>query len=270
MTNAGTPLPSGACQSWPILWPCDISCESPAATGAAVAMATDVVWALSGRQFGLCNITLRPCRRECVDDSFFDRELLPSGDSGFVQPALIGGEWFNLVCGSCPGTCSCTPISEVLLPGVVNSIVDVKVDGVILPKSAYRVDNDRLLVRTDGEDWPHCNDLNLPDTEPGTWSVTAVYGRPVPVAGQWAVGELACELLKAFKGEDCRLPRNVTQLARQGVTISYPDMNDLFSRGRTGLYLADLFIMSVNPGGLRTRSRTYSVDRPQPRRTGTA
>jgi hypothetical protein len=264
-----TPLPSGACEPWPILWPCDVSCESPTATGHAAEMATDIIWALSGRQFGLCEITLRPCRRECVDEDLFDRELLP-WQGEHIQPALISGQWYNLTCGGCPGSCSCTSISEARLPGIVHSVTEVKVDGVALPSSAYRVDNDRLLVRTDGDQWPHCNDLSVDDTEPGTWSVTAVYGRAVPVGGQWAVGELACELLKAFKGEDCRLPRNVTQLARQGVTISYPDMNDLFSRGRTGLYLADIWISTVNPNRLTNRSRTYSVDRPQPRRTGTA
>lgn len=259
----------GPCEPWPVRWPCDVSTETPTATGQAVDFATEVVWGLSGRQFGFCEVTLRPCRRECVDNFFFDREFFP-GTQGYVQPALIGGEWFNIVCGGCPGTCSCTTLSEVLLPNVVNSIVEVKVDGVVMPTGSYRVDNDRLLVRTDGGVWPLCNDLNEDDTQEGTWSVTAVYGREIPEGGRWAVGELACELLKAFKGEDCRLPRNVTQLARQGVTISYPDMNDLFNRGRTGLYLVDLFLATWNPNGLKNKSRTYSIDRPRARRTDTA
>lgn len=257
----------GPCEPWPVMWPCDVSCESPTVTGRAVEFATEVIWGLSGRQFGLCEVTLRPCRRDCYEFPW------PGGwnewpGTSWLSPALIGGQWFNIVCGTCPGTCACSQLSEVLLPAPVNRIVEVKVDGDVLVTGAYRLDDSRVLVRTDGGAWPRCNELELDDDQAGTWSVTASYGREVPAGGEWAVGELACELLKAFKGEDCRLPRNVTQLARQGVTISYPDMNALFDRGRTGLYLADLFIATWNPNHLNARSKTYSIDRPRHRRAG--
>lgn len=260
----------GPCEPWPVRWPCDVSTESPTVTAQAVQFATEVAWAMSGRQFGLCEVTLRPCRRTCGDDYWNPYFTEFSGAAGgFVQPALIGGQWFNLMCGGCAGNhCSCSSISEVKLPAPVHSIVEVKVDGSPLVTGAYRLDDNRLLVRTDGDDWPRCNDLNKNDTEIGTWSVTAEFGQPVPEGGAWAVGELACEFISAINGNDCRLPRQVTQLARQGVTITFPSLTELFTNRQTGLYLFDLFIATWNPHKLNRRSGVYSVDGVLSRRAG--
>lgn len=257
----------GPCADWPVRWTCDVSTESPTATGAAVTAATYVLWALSGRQFGTCTTTLRPCRRECYDEAQWGSYGLPWTTSwdyaGSTYP------WFILGCGSCRGTCSCSAVSEVELPSPVQSIVTVKLDGVAAPTGSYRLDNNRLLVRTDGQQWPRCNNLNLADTQPGTWSVTAVYGQPVPKAGEFAVGELACEIIKAGNGEECRLPPGVTNLTRQGVSIEIPDIGDLFRDGKTGLYLCDMFLSAVNPHKIMQRGRVYSPDRIIHRRAGT-
>jgi hypothetical protein len=196
-------------------------------------------------------------------------ESFPGSGSGFVSPALIGGKWFNISCGGCVGGCSCSSVSEVVLPAPVNRIVEVKIDGTPLVTGAYRLDNARLLVRTDGGEWPLCNNIGANDTEEGTWSVTAEFGTHVPEGGAWAVGELACELIVAIGGGDCRLPRNITQLVRQGVTISFPNVVELFKEKATGLYLVDLFIATWNPNRLSARSGVYSVDRALPRRPGT-
>ena len=150
----------------------------------------------------------------------------------------------------------------------VNTITQVKVDGSPLVTGGYRVDDNRRLVRLGGT-WPRCNDLNKDDTQIGTWSVTATYGEDVPEGGKWAVGELACELIRAFKGEECRLPRTVTSLARQGVSIQFPDVASLFEKGRTGLYLVDLFISAWNPHNATRRARTFNVDQSSARRVGT-
>jgi len=260
----------GPCSDWPVTWTCEVDTLNPAVTGVAVSMATEVLWALTGMRFGTCQVTLRPCRRSCYEGGFFD-DFGPAWAGGrlYPQPALIGGQWFNLTCGSCSGECSCGRVSEVLLPAPVNQIVEVKVDGTPLVSGAYRVDNNRLLVRTDGGDWPRCNDLALADTEAGTWSVTALYGEDLPDGAPLAVGQLACEIAKAATGGDCKLPAGLQQLVRQGVTISYPDVGELFRQGRTGLYLVDMFVAAWNPSGLRQRSRVYSVDRPTVRRAGT-
>lgn len=258
----------GPCSPWDVTWVCDVSCESPTVTAQAVELATEVVWALSGRQFGLCEVTLRPCRRECDTFPWPGGGTFPewSGTS-WLSPQLVGGMWFNVVCGRCTTGCSCSSISEVLLPAPVHSVVQVKIDGVVVSGSAYRLDDNRTVVLLNDE-WPTCNDLNLADTEPNTWSITARYGVEVPVGGAWAVGELACQLIRALNGEDCRLPRNVTQLVRQGVTIQFPDVVELLEKGLTGLYLVDQFVQTWNPSGLRRRSGVYSVDHPPHRRAG--
>ena len=254
----------GPCDPWNVRWICDVSTESPTATGAAVTAATYTLWALSGRQFGTCAVTLRPCRRECYDQSWWNSYSLPW--TSYWDYADSNYPWFVLGCGGCRGSCSCSAVSEVVLPSPVQSIVTVKLDGVVAPTGSYRLDNNRLLVRTDGQQWPSCNNLNKDDTQPGTWSVTAVYGQPVPKMGEVAMGELACEILKAMAGEECRLPPGVTQLTRQGVSISVPDIGDLFRDGKTGLYLVDMFLSASNPHKLQQRGRIYSPDRMPHRR----
>jgi hypothetical protein len=259
----------GPCETWPARWVCDVSCESPTVTGEAAALATEVIWALSGRQFGLCTVTLRPCRRECADVPWPSGGYTEWAGTSWISPSLISGQWFNVVCGRCTDGCACTALSEVTLPAPVHSIIQVKVDGAIVSGSGYRLDDDRTLVRLGGAEWPTCQELNLADTEVGTWSVTARYGIEPPLGASWAVGELACELIRALNGEDCRLPRNVTQLVRQGVTIQFPNVVELLREGLTGLYLVDQFVATWNPGGLRRRSGTYSVDQPPHRRVDT-
>lgn len=259
------------CEAWPVRLTCTLDCESPTVTGQAVEVATEILWALSGRQFGYCTVTLRPCRQDCLVAPWPDRWADWWPGSTWPSPALIGGQWFNLTCGTCGDTCSCTSISQVLLPGYVESgaTVTVKVDGSPLVTGAYRVDDNRYLVRTDGSTWPRCNDLTKDDTKTGTWSVTAKYGHAVPLAGQLAAGELTCEITRALEGEDCRLPRNVVALVRQGVTISYPNVAELYDKQRTGLQMVDLFLTAYNPNRLARRAKTYSVDRPMARRVGT-
>jgi len=247
-----------ACTPWTAVWPCDISCLSPVVTGTAVEIATEWVWALTGRQFAWCSTTLRPCRRECLEGN----TIAGWQEWSWPQPALIGGQWFNLICGFCWNSCSCGSVSEVILPGPVSSITSVIIDGEPLVTGAYRVDDGRFLVRQDGGTWPTCNDFAKPNGEVGTWSITATFGYPVPAAGELAVGELACELSKALNNEACRLPRQVTQVTRQGVTINYGDIRELFSGGLTGLFLVDQFIQTVNPRHLTDRARVYSVDQP--------
>jgi len=265
---SGTGSMSGPCADWPVQWVCDLSTLNPAVTGVAVSMATETLWALTGMRFGLCSVTLRPCASGCDDGRFYDDFGPPwTGARSYPQPALIGGLWFNLTCGSC-ADCSCTSVSEVRLPAPVYEVTEVVIDGAVLSSSAYRLDNNRLLVRTDGASWPRCNDLSV-DSGEGAWSVTALFGEPVPDGAALAMGELACEIARAADGQDCRLPAGVQQLVRQGVTISYPDVGELFAKGRTGLYLVDMFVATWNPAGLRQRSRVYRVDRPTVRRTGT-
>lgn len=267
----------GPCAAWEPIWCVDLPTSASEISGHAVQMATEILWARSGMKFDQCTLTIRPCRQDCWGGGEF-----PYGGfwwqmgTLYPQPALINGNWYNLTCGSCTGDCSCATLSEILLPGPVTAINEVKVDGVALDSTDYRLDDWRKLVRLDGELWPLCNNLNLDDDEEGTWSVTLTYGVPVPTSGRMAVGELAYQLILACLGDSCcLLPYNVQQIARQGVTIKYPDMSDLFGMDRNGrvtnrigLQYCDLFLDAVNPYGLRQSSQVYAIDGSTPRIAG--
>lgn len=268
MTQPATGM--GSCELWPVRWLCDLTAEQIAVTGIALEFASNVLWSLSGQQFGLCTVTLRPCRRECYGASwpFTMDEWRGGWGQTYPTPYWWNGQWFNLACSACLTDCSCSPVSEFVLPAPVYEITQIKVDGVVVSGSSYRLDDSRIVVRTDGEEWPICNDLSKNDTEVGTWSVTARYGQPVPESASLAVGQLACEIVKAIVGDDCALSQPVQSIARQGVNLTFLDPNEVFAERRTGLRLTDMFISTYNPSGLHSRSRAYDVDGPNPRRTG--
>lgn len=247
---------------------------SPAVTGQAIEAASNILWSLSGRRFGLNQLTIRPCRKDCLG---MDWGILTGGQYGWWQlggmyprPMFFNGAWYNLTCGSCTTDCSCSFVSEALLPSPVSSITQVKLDGAVMPTASYRVDDYRKLVRIDGKQWPICNDLNKDDTQVGTWSVNVTFGEDVPTIGKMALGELGLEFAKLLSGnKNCMLPKPVQQIVRQGVTTTFLDPNQLFANGRIGLYLCDLFITTVNPHGLHQFSTVYDIDGSDYRITGT-
>jgi hypothetical protein len=271
-----SPTPTrGPCLAWDPIWCCDLTSDGAAAlTGTAVMAATEILYNRSAQQFGLCEFTVRPCRANCNDFAGWaggwglgGGGFWSGGFSSWPQPALIGGNWYNLTCGSCSGTCSCTPISEAYLPSPVASITQVKLNGEVLAASGYRVDDYRKLVRLGGFTWPECQDLTLADTEDNTWSVTLQVGQEVPTIGRMAVGELACMIMSSCLGEACAIPFNATSVTRQGLTIDFPTIYDLLDRKLLGLWACDLFVSTYNPRGLTTRPQVYDVDGEINRRT---
>lgn len=234
---------------------------NPVLAQACVDQAAEILYALSGRQFGVCEVTVRPCMEKCR----------PSNSSVFGlrwQPALVGGDWINVSCGSCTDSCSCTNVCEVFLPGEVYDVVQVRLDGEVVPPEQYRIDNRNYLVRTEGGCWPTCQNMAADATEVGTWEVTYGRGRPLPVAGQAALEALACELCKACIGDkSCCLPERVTSLTRQGITMALLDPMEFLDRGRTGVYAVDLWLMAVNPKGRSKHAGVYSPDVPLVRTT---
>lgn len=268
------PLNVGPCEPWPYIcddFPAKPTSEEQIIIDSAVMAATEALWHRTKRQFGLCELTLRPCRRECWSGSTWALwGPLWQNATGWSWPfpALVGGQWINVACGACGDHCSCSTVKEIVLPYPVANIVKVVIDGVVLPSSAYRVDNHRLLVRVDGGDWPRCNDLSREDTEEGTWSVTAQYGHAVPHLAQLAVGQLASAIFKACTGAaNCPLPAaTVRQITRQGVTKVFFDAESAFAKGKIGLYYPDLFIHTYNPSATGITS-IYNIDGPRRRTT---
>lgn len=219
------------------------------------------VWAATGRRFGLCERTVRPCGRQCTDCS----QGWYWSDGTWI-PYILNGEWRNCWCGnSDPGCCTCAPRCQVWLPGPVASIpvTGVGVDGAVLPMEGHwRLDDGHWLVRIDGDCWPDCQDYNVNYGDMNTFQVTYMVGLPVPGILARAAGELACEWAKSCRGQQCRLPQRIQSIVRQGTTISMVDVDTLLRNGLTGVTTVDQVISMFNPYGLKSRMRISSPDAP--------
>lgn len=219
----------------------------------AVETATFILWALSGRSLGCCELTVRPCRRPCDD---------VGGNDPWPNPKLIDGEWVNLGCRKCAQPCACAEVCELRLPHApVCSIEEVIANGEVLSDENYRLEDSEWIVLTNGICFPDCQDMSAPLGDPGTWGIKYTRGIPVPTAGRRAAGKLACEIIKACEGaKDCCLPERTKSVTRQGISFALLDPMDFFDRGRTGLYEVDSFLAAVNPLGRIQGARILSPD----------
>ena len=246
------------CSPWPTIDCCDID-----PTADNLMAASEILYTLSGRQYaGLCQETMRPCSGSGT---------MPTNWPYPYFPTLSNGVWLNLSCGCHTSFDCCGGVPQVNLGrNDVTQIFTVNIDGVTLSASNYRLDEGRYLVRTDGSQWPCCQDLAKDIGTEGTWYIELEYGRNPPVMGQLAVSRLACELQKACDdADDCALPARVTSVVREGVTFALLDPQDFLSEGRTGLYEVDLFLKAVNPDGLQRRATAWSPGIPgRARRVG--
>lgn len=240
-------------------WPMDPACKTeewnayPAdvkARGLALASAT--LERLTAHRVGECPITVRPCNPhvEVATYAAYSGALYPNGG------AYIG-MWDR--CSTHASACDCGGSVYVALPMPVGRIDSVKVDGVEVPRSAYRLDNGRNLVRMD-KPWPVTQDLTKSDAEVGTFSVTYLNAYPVDSLGAYAVGVLAMEFAKMCSGTKCRLPAGVTSISRQGLTMDIP--SGVFPDGMTGIREVDSFVALWNPNARQNASRVWSPDRP--------
>lgn len=236
-------------------WPVDRSCLPEAASSEdierqrhAEEVAISVLWALSGRQFGVCPTLVRPCPEPCYPDT--GGSWL--GGPGWY-PAWVDGQWRNITCGCTGGGCFAGGPSVIHLPGPVASVTQVEISGVTLDPSAYKLEGP-LLYRTGGAQWPSQN-LQRPLDEPGTWSVTYGRGIPVPAGVGVLVGSLTKEFLSACSGKACKLPRQVESVSRNGVSYRMVSPQPLLDAGYTGIPEIDLWLHSVNPNKLAAGPR---------------
>jgi len=254
MGPCGWSLPEPlCCESWEAL--------DPAIQAAAQDYGATIMWAATGRRFGLCEVTVRPCGMKRCDDGLGEFSGW-SWSGGTWMPYIFNGMWFNCVC---PGICCCEPRCQVRLQGPVDSIIEVIIDGVVIDPSAYRVDDKHWLVRTDGDCWPFC--ANLDTDEPDQiFTVTYMRGDPIPNTILTAASTLACEWGKACTGDGtCRLGNRVTNLARNGVTIDMTSPQELLSAGLTGIFEVDQIINAWNPYGKKQRGQIKAPELNWPR-----
>lgn len=254
--------PDAGC-SWPIIYTCDTSDDSDVVEWSEM-MAIEILWAASGRQFGLCTKTYRPCTVGCEGDPQINEWDLIGVKPMVTWDPLRGGVFAMISCGCFGNTCSCTRLEQFeLWDRHVRSIVEVTIDGEVLDADAYRLSKNRL-IRIDGESWPLCQDWTVDGDQVGGWTVKYVYGRPTPYGGRVSGGILASELAKAVCGDEtCQLPRRVQTVTRAGVTVGFVDPMQFLGEGKTGLYEVDLWLQSVNPHRAARPARVYRVDDPR-------
>jgi hypothetical protein len=222
----------------------------------ALILATSSLQALTNNRVGTCPITIRPCPQEP-----------PCGCRRGWNPHIgADGLWYNACCERVYA-----PLSEVDIPGPVGYIDSMLINGspVELWNGDWRLDNGHLLVwQGEGDSpIPAGQDLNKPDSENGTWSITYSKSYPVLADARWAMTYLAIEFAKACapKGK-CALPRGVTNVVRNGVSFTIEV--GLFPNGLTGIELVDAWILKWNPIGSPTQSaQVFDPAKPKPRIT---
>lgn len=252
----------------PCVWDADDSCRPASITDtqweAAVDAASDILWALTGRQFGCCPRQVRPCREGFEDQGWLSMVAGWRGGRTWT-PMVIGGVWYNL-CGCSTSGCSCSCLCEIRIPAPVCSITDVWMDGKPLVEGTdYRVADGNRIIGINGTCWPWCQHLDQPLTEPETFGVDYLYGNPVPAAGRLATGALAAHLAVACD-TSCKLPDHVTQVTMDGVAMTF-DPAKYAEAGLTGLEIVDAWVKAVNPAQVARQSMAFSPDVPRPMNT---
>lgn len=243
---------------------CEFDTKSDTTKAKALAFATSFMWAATGRRYGVCEVTVRPCQPKPNPPAFrgYPAFATSGGSAPLAVPYIDRGTWRNCGCGP---RCCCRPTCQVALEGPVASVASVVVDGEIVADDAYRVDLEDgqwWLVRTDGTCWPNCQNLDA-NTGEGVFEVTYGQGTALPDALEYGTGHLACEFAKAVDGDsDCKLPGRLASLTRQGVTLEIDTPGNDEIGYITGIELIDQVIASLNPSRRQSPPMIYSPDMP--------
>lgn len=226
-----------------------------------IPVASEWLYERTARRYsGICNATVRPCRRST--SSGFNGSSIPASWS---WTGSVGGwlsQWGMCGCDQhSVRSCSCSWLSELTLGYYpVQQITEVRIDGAVLPSANYRLDDHRWLVRLDGQGWPCCQDLTAAPSAVNTFQVKVLYGTAPPQGGTLAAAVLAGELALSASHQECRLPKRLQTLTRQGVTMAILDPMTMMKDGLFGIPEIDWFVQGSNPHGLQRRASVLSPD----------
>lgn len=234
-----------------------------------LAMASDILYFATGQQFpNTCREVVRPCGSDCGDGVPYRlRHLVSSDPCG---------------CADYP-SCGCSPIRQVELGfHPITSIIEVIVadssnpaypGSSVLSPTLYHIDEFHWLVRDPNPDgtnpgWPSCSNMSPDVTADDVFQVDFTYGQPAPSMLTRATAILACELIigcapDSFPDAECRLPRNVVSIARQGVSVVLESA--FFTRTNNkpiqfGIPEIDMVLAVLNPFGNTAPSIILSPD----------
>lgn len=248
---------STVCEPWAVVadvcTPCDDYTFDVGLLEDCLQAASDVLFKLTARRYpGVCTSVAHPLVSgfPAVEPASYDTISLRGS-----APYPLRGGWPTLAAQR----------RETRIVGLgVSPVIDVSqvvVAGAVVDPANYRIDDFRWLVRTDGQTWPSCPD---PIDDPDAFEVTFTHGRTPPTSGVIAAAALGCELALSCSPETvgaCRLPKRVTSITRQGVSMVILDPFDFLDDGKTGIYEVDLFIKSENPEKVQRRARAFHPSR---------
>lgn len=240
----------GPCEAWELDESCCTFPESatPEMITRWQGVSTQLLWAASGRIYGPCPVTVRPCLKSCI-----------GGPGGAYFPYLgRDGLWRNAVTCGCGADCACDELCEIILEGPVTEVTLVTIGTEeVFDWRLDRIGDQARLVRTSDLCWPECQDMQSAEGEAGTFAVTYLRGLPLDDAAIAAHSELTCELVKScIPNCECRLPRNVQSKTRQGITVTF-DTSQTWIRA---LPMVAAWLDTVNPQKLPHPMRVISPD----------
>lgn len=220
----------------------------------AAEAASGLLYVASGRQFpGVCTDTVHPCAGGCSVQWL----NYPDGYEPASRPLPLHGYlplWAGVGLDGSTLRCGEQIYNAVRLPNVaVVDVTEIIINGDVVANvaDAVRIVDDRWLLRASGA-WPCCADLG----DPTSFAVTYRWGAAPPAEALLAAEVLACELAKSWaKDTSCRLPKRLTQLVREGVSMTFLDPFEFLDDGRFGIYEVDTFLSTYNPDGLRRPAR---------------
>lgn len=201
-----------------------------AAASEAIEAASDLLMLISGgRVFGRCTTT-----------------VIPFGPGGNCVPYDAPYNAF--------------PEGNVIpLRGPNTEIIEVNIEGAIVPITAYRLINRRYLMRVDGESWPSSNSFDVTDSD--HWFVVYRFGPGDPdKLTRDAANELACELSKDAAGRKSLLPLGVKSINLQGVSAQLEDAADALMSGSENMPAVARFLGAYNPHEQRNATGIWSPE----------
>lgn len=140
-------VPTSGCR-WPVIESCidEIDLDE-ALKNWALQAAIEVLYAATGRRYGLCDRTYRPCLPGC-NPGWENTAWWLLGDR---THAFSFAPFLTTRCARCQRGCNCAVVHEIeLWDRNVRRVTNVTVDGVVLGPHLYRRQG-RWLIRLDGE-----------------------------------------------------------------------------------------------------------------------
>lgn len=179
-----------------------------------VAAASDVVFRMLGAIFvPPTQVTVRPVGQYRPPDPL----QFPLG-SFYSIPPFSGPYYDGLFDG--PDGSPTGFQDRISLQAPVVSVDTVKVDGAVLPSTAWKSDQ-YSIFRIDNGRWPRAQNLGLDDTNVGTFSIQYTFGTVPPGLIITATLDMAAEMWR--DSQDGELIDAVRSRSTQGTSYSYED-----------------------------------------------